>query len=485
MGIQLGIMKVTLDRDSFESGHRRLFSNLQIGAFIISSLLALCLLGFGFLRNEAATAELARSKGHTSDLIRLQTALLNAETGQRGFLLTGEDQYLEPFETGTKELEVALNAALAEKHYSDVFPRENAAQIKSIVDEKVAELRETIRLYRTGDVEAAIAIVKTDQGKRLMDRLRLLLDAELSSERSRELIASKGVDRANWIILGAGIFLSTLIGGMLAYIALTVDRVRRTEFAEAAAETAEADEEYVRNIAHELNHRLKNMFSVTSGMLRQTARGESDDVKKYADEAVKRLHSMGVAYFMTDELGQPRDMAFSELIGSVVQTQILPHHKFDVSGTDFVLAEDKVTPFAMILHELTTNALKFGAWKDYESSAALIEAVNEGNLSAGIAGSSTIIEFPASADTPPELPRTPNPGHVSLTFTLTADGTFELTWAEQVHSGPVSPPVRSGYGSKLVKICAKQVGAEIRHDWNDRGLSFSLKAGDEKKIVAA
>lgn len=469
---------------SRSDGHSKLLSNVRIAIFVLASALTLAALFLGYLQNQSSTTEIKRSASHSSDLIWLQTALLNAETGQRGFLLTGKEQYLDAFDKGTNDLEAATSAALAETHYTDVFPRENAVQIESLAQEKIAELRETIRLYQAGATEAAIDLVKTDLGKQIMDRLRLLIEAELSSEASREQLALNTLNRANWLMLVAGIILCTLIGAMLAYIAMTSDRVRRTEAAEAAVELAEADEEYVRSIAQELNHRLKNTFGVATGMLRQTARGQSAEVREYAMAAANRLLSMSVAYSMTDELGDPRDLDFSELVRSVVGNQILPHHTFEASGADFVVKEDKVASFAMILHELTTNALKFGAWREFSKDEVIGRFEEEASANGGRATPSTIIEFPSPQDDSGDANQINSSGSVLLAYSVSNDGFLTMEWTETVTGAKVSAPQRSGYGSKLVKICASQLGAEVRHDWNEAGLRFTLIVPTEKILAA-
>ncbi len=465
-------------------GHSKLLSNVRVGLFVVASALTLVAAFMGYLQNQSSTTEINRSSSHSSDLVWLKTALLNAETGQRGFLLTGEDKYLDAFNMGTNELESAIDAALAEKHYTDVFPRENADQIEALAQEKVAELRETIALYRQGETDAAMDLVKTDQGKQIMDRLRLLIEAELSSEDSREQLALNSLNRANWLMISAGFILCTLIGGMLSYIAMTAGRVRRTELAEAAAETAEADEEYVRNIAHELNHRLKNTFGIATGMLRQTARGKSAEVREYAEGAANRLLSMSVAYSMTDELGEPRRLQFSELVQSVVKNQLLPENDFELSGINFILKKEKVSSLAMILHELTTNALKFGAWRELHEDRSY-ESFNERAVaSASFEADPSIIEFPATSEDVIEPIRPSYSGSVSLACETREDGSLSMVWTESVTGASVSAPTGSGYGSKLVKICAAQLGAEVRHDWNETGLTCSLVM-DADKIVAA
>src|SRR5579864_4692157 len=108
---------------------------------------------------------------------RLQSVLSltkDAETGQRGYLLTGEESYLEPF-TNAK---AALPAQLKEtrellQDRPEQLPR--VGSLEQTVTEKLAELQQTVNLKRAGETGGALAIVRTDRGKLLMDRIRAIV----------------------------------------------------------------------------------------------------------------------------------------------------------------------------------------------------------------------------------------------------------------------------------------------------------------------
>jgi PAS domain S-box-containing protein len=114
--------------------------------------------------------------------------LLNAETAQRGYLLTGDPAYLEPYTRARNRLDgdfVRLRAA-------PLGTSARTAQIESIralSAVKLAELAETIELHDAGQVAAAIALVKTNHDKHTMDAIRMQLEslqAAASARLSRE-----------------------------------------------------------------------------------------------------------------------------------------------------------------------------------------------------------------------------------------------------------------------------------------------------------
>lgn len=112
---------------------------------------------------------------HTHEVINGAFALLGSltdvETGQRGFLLTHEISYLEPYDTG-------LSAANASHKHLQELTSDNPVQqirlntIRSLMTKKFAELDETIRETQLGRPEVALDIVKSNLGKRIMDEIR-------------------------------------------------------------------------------------------------------------------------------------------------------------------------------------------------------------------------------------------------------------------------------------------------------------------------
>ncbi|MDX2270668.1 MAG: diguanylate cyclase [Cyanobacteriota bacterium] len=101
----------------------------------------------------------------------LLSQLQDAETGQRGYLLTGSDRYLEPYETALAQIpqQQQLLRQLLRDH-----PQEQAILrvLDPLIESKLAELAETIQQREQAGLEAAIAIVLTEQGRQMMDAIR-------------------------------------------------------------------------------------------------------------------------------------------------------------------------------------------------------------------------------------------------------------------------------------------------------------------------
>jgi len=120
-----------------------------------------------------ASAEADHARGILDSVQRLFSTVQDAETGQRGYLLTGEEKYLEPYylaiQLASGEM-AKLNSLLTRpQDRPDDLPR-----LRGLLDEKLAELHRTIELRRSQGLQAALDVVLTDRGKQLMDQIRQL-----------------------------------------------------------------------------------------------------------------------------------------------------------------------------------------------------------------------------------------------------------------------------------------------------------------------
>ena len=118
--------------------------------------------------------ELARTYEVKSALDALLAAVTDAETGQRGFLITGDAAYLAPYERGTAHIQDAL-ARIAALIADNPARDGRLPALRTAVDEKVHDLAESVAVRRTGGFEAALRIVRTNVGQATMDRIRAMI----------------------------------------------------------------------------------------------------------------------------------------------------------------------------------------------------------------------------------------------------------------------------------------------------------------------
>jgi len=144
-----------------------------VAALVAAAIIAI--LSYRSLITRAATAD---AMNHTKQVQhqteKVLSALRDGETGQRGYLITGAERYLEPYERGREQLP-GLLAVLRQLTLDNSVQQERLNELEQIAKTKFDEMAETLAHERAGDHAGALAIVGTDRGKNAMDRARTLL----------------------------------------------------------------------------------------------------------------------------------------------------------------------------------------------------------------------------------------------------------------------------------------------------------------------
>jgi CHASE3 domain sensor protein len=148
-------------------------------------------------------------------LIRLQ----DAETGQRGFIITGSADYLAPFEAGQRDLDDTM-ARLRSLMADNPAQTERLQRLDSLAQEKLAELSETIAIREKVGFEGARQRVAANVGKRTMDDIRAVTG---EVRRAEEILLEERVGNARFaermMILVAVICVAlSILGRVLAHL---------------------------------------------------------------------------------------------------------------------------------------------------------------------------------------------------------------------------------------------------------------------------
>ncbi|HEY9805143.1 MAG TPA: CHASE3 domain-containing protein, partial [Candidatus Obscuribacterales bacterium] len=129
-------------------------------------------------------------------LERMLSTLKDAETGQRGYLLTGAPSYLAPYNSAIARIHQRVQE-LQTLTSDNQNQQQRLQTLQPLVDAKLAELNQTIQLQQSGRRAAAEQVVRSDRGKRIMDQIRALVTQmqqeeeallELRSQQSRNSI---------------------------------------------------------------------------------------------------------------------------------------------------------------------------------------------------------------------------------------------------------------------------------------------------------
>ncbi|HLY43163.1 MAG TPA: CHASE3 domain-containing protein [Terracidiphilus sp.] len=192
---------------------RRRFLSKQQAILGIASLVLLTLVGLSYRQWEDyrhATLAAERSREISAMTERILATVTAAEAGQRGFLLTTDSRYLEPYNRAIQELPndlSTLRMLISESHGET----EDFEKLNTLTNGKMNELRETIEMRRTQGARAALSIVLNGEGKRTMDSIRTLCAQIQRNESANQALESADRENAAGIVL-----LITTSGSLLA-----------------------------------------------------------------------------------------------------------------------------------------------------------------------------------------------------------------------------------------------------------------------------
>ncbi len=221
---------------------------LNIGTKIIGgyflALIILVIIGLISYINTSRLIKDAEWVTHTNlvkyEISQVLSSLKDAETGQRGFLITGVESYLKPFNTGKDSVYIRLKR-LQHMIIDNQNQTGRADKLNSLIESKFVEMEETLQLRRSKGFSAAEELVKTDAGKKIMDEIRAIL-AEMTNEENSLLVQRSAETNAtaqatlSTILYGVpiAILLLALIGSV---ITLNISRPLRqvTRMAELVA----------------------------------------------------------------------------------------------------------------------------------------------------------------------------------------------------------------------------------------------------------
>ncbi len=177
----------------------------------------------------------------TTELEGTLSAISDAETAQRGYLLTGEESYLEPYRSAVSGIPEHL-ARLEALTADNASKQQTVARIKKLVAAKLDEIALTIQVYSSGDPAAARRAVSTGLGQQYMNEIRKSVDAMRADERvllvRRTTLAREAFGRLTAVSLAGGAIFFILLAAFLSLM--------RRDFlglAQAEAETREVEEQ--------------------------------------------------------------------------------------------------------------------------------------------------------------------------------------------------------------------------------------------------
>jgi CHASE3 domain sensor protein len=195
---------------------------------------------YNLIENDSWVSHTHQVRTEIADLL---SEVKDAETGQRGYVITGDDSYLEPYQLATGG---AIKRTLDDlRNLTSDNPRQQQrlSSIAPVVDTKLAELKETIDLRRTRGLDAATKVIVSNVGKVTMDRIRALAaeadqeEANLLTVRSEEAHASANFTMA--VILWGGLIGTLAVGAIGWFITSSLSNQIGTAVGQVQVSSAE------------------------------------------------------------------------------------------------------------------------------------------------------------------------------------------------------------------------------------------------------
>jgi two-component sensor histidine kinase len=189
-------------------------------------------------------------------------------------------------------------------------------------------------------------------------------------------------------------------------------------------------------LAGEMSHRVKNLLSIATGLTHITSRS-AKSISEMASELTLRLTQLGRAHDLVRPL--PGSEGKAALLGDLLSVLLAPYDdqgafagRIRVAVPRMGVGETTATALAMVVHELATNAVKYGAL-----------SVETGKL-----------DISSTAD----------------------ERDVCLVWAETGGPSIETPPELRGFGSKLLsRSVSQQLGGDLGYDWQSTGLVLTLR----------
>ena len=412
------------------AGPRRFrWVNVTLLLVMAAAMFALIFLVYQTIESERVERQqVNRTNDILLELRDVGRATLNAETGQRGYLITLDRRYLNAYLQGREQIDPALDTLRdligpqGTDRQSELLDR-----IETLAQARFADLDESVALLEAGRLIDARRAVLTDEGQETMERLRRAI-RELE-EIELEILADSTEETAR-----AEARVLPLLGGLTLLLILAilsalrlVARAARAE-AEAAQATALGEaRDRADLLARELNHRVKNLFAVVLAIIQLSAR-DKPEAKPVTDSIAERVRALLTAHEVSQ--GELEKQVAS--LSALVETTLAPYRseklQAEVEGKEVMLPASQITPLGLVLHELTTNAVKYGAWSK---------------------GGAIHVKWEES------------------------DGTVLLTWREK-GAEIAGDPAREGFGSMLMTSAARQFGGTIEREFHKDGVEVTI-----------
>jgi len=372
--------------------------------------------------------------------VELRSAIQNAESAQRGFLISGNEIYLAPYDSAKVSVQRQLDRLkllLTPYKETEAMLR----RLSGIISEKIDEMDRTIVLKKDERDAESLSIFRTNRGKALMDEANVFLSSVIRATDERLTAGvteqKQNAARLRWVSLVGGIIIVLVVSGVTVLgiryareIAQARDKVHnlnvnleqrvkeRTSALGQALDRAEV-------LLAEVNHRVANSLMMVASLVRlQSNALKNQDAKDALAETEARIHAISDVHKRLYSSGDVRLVALDEYLSDLLKNlQSSMQNEGHGASLDYnleplKLPTDSSINLGVVVTEWVTNAFKYA--------------------------------YPQRR------------GEVRVNLKRLADGRGELLVEDdgvgRIDSGAIKG---TGLGTRLVKVMASNLGGEI------------------------
>lgn len=336
----------------------------MLAGALIALFLAFASLGAAFIWYDRSNEAVTQTHQVRNAIANVLQALTDAESAQRGYVLTGSPTFLIRVDTAKGQAHLALESARE-------LTRDNPGQqtrlsiLGDLMDQRLRVIDTTMRLRRdSGDAVAAIHVIRQGEGLRAMDGVRRLV-SELDTEEAR--LQGQRLQR---VMVVRTVMVTALIAFAILLAALFVKALRDINLdREVEADIAERLRVLLAEctlLLEEVNHRVKNSLQQIASVVRLQARAaKHDDAREALEKTLDRIIAVGRVheqlYKSSGEVGVFDAGAYAKALAhDLVNSMARDDVELVTEVEPVTLDLRQAVPLALILNELVTNALKYG-----------------------------------------------------------------------------------------------------------------------------
>lgn len=321
---------------------------------------------FGLYQYERATTARARSFQALTSIDQMLISLLDVETGMRGYVITGELVFLDPYRDAIEVVNVRhRDMVIALRR--DGFDNEVLDRLTQAISLRLGEAGKAVTLRESGDVEGAFNSILSGNGRELMDDVRAQAAAIRAEEQSRLDDRSTRADTIGLLIGGSAILLAVVTSGLIVWLLVVL---RRRQDQEALQRISTAKDEFVGFVSHE----LRTPIAIIAGNARVL---EAQDLQLDTREeavseinmAADRLQDIVDTLLSLAKAESGAKLAVEPVLLHRIAGTVRRHHRRRHPTREIVISAQPDTPPALgdrvaieqVLINLLSNAEKYGS----------------------------------------------------------------------------------------------------------------------------